>query len=97
VERFAHATLVEAVIHTGRTHQIRVHFHFLGHPLVGDVTYGARLNKKFTGLTGLAGSRVLLHSRKLTFVHPRTGQEMSFTAPLPEDFQQALIFLRKQG
>jgi 23S rRNA pseudouridine1911/1915/1917 synthase len=97
VERFAHATLVEAVIHTGRTHQIRVHFHFLSHPLVGDVTYGARLNKKFTGLTGLAGSRVLLHSRKLTFVHPRTGQEMSFTAPLPEDFQQALIFLRKQG
>jgi 23S rRNA pseudouridine1911/1915/1917 synthase len=95
VERFAHATLVEAAIHTGRTHQIRVHFQFLGHPLVGDDTYGEKPNKNFTKLTGLAAPRVLLHSRKLTFVHPRTGREMSFTAPLPEDFQHALKFLRK--
>lgn len=94
LERLIHATHVEAEIHTGRTHQIRVHFQFIGHPLVGDVTYGAKANKRFTEVTGYAAPRVLLHARQLAFVHPRTGQKMNFAAPLPEDFQAAVRFLR---
>jgi 23S rRNA pseudouridine1911/1915/1917 synthase len=94
LERLNSATLVEARIYTGRTHQIRVHFQFLGHPLVGDGTYGARQNKKFTELTGYKAPRVLLHARELSFVHPRTQKQVSFEAPLPEDFRNALRFLR---
>ncbi len=94
LERLIHATHVEAEIHTGRTHQIRVHFQFIGHPLVGDVTYGAKANKRFTEVTGYEAPRVLLHARKLAFVHPRTGKKMRFAAPLPEDFQAAVRFLR---
>ena len=96
VERFAHATHAEAEIHTGRTHQIRVHFQHLGHPLVGDETYGAKPNRKLAELTGYAAPRVLLHARKLSFLHPRTGKLVKFEAPLPADFKQALKFLRRK-
>ncbi|MEI8291708.1 MAG: RluA family pseudouridine synthase [Verrucomicrobiota bacterium] len=96
VERFAHATHAEAEIHTGRTHQIRVHFQHLGHPLVGDETYGAKPNRKFAELTGYAAPRVLLHARKLSFLHPHTGKRVKFEAPLPADFKQALKFLRRK-
>jgi len=95
LDRMNSATLVEAQIHTGRTHQIRVHFQFLGHPLVGDETYGARPNARLKELTRYAAPRVMLHARELSFVHPRTKKEMSFEAPLPEDFRAALKFLRK--
>jgi 23S rRNA pseudouridine1911/1915/1917 synthase len=94
LEKLRAATFVEAQIFTGRTHQIRVHFQFLGYPLVGDETYGARQNKKFTELTGYEPTRVMLHARELSFVHPRTQKQMSFEAPLPKDFQDALKFLR---
>ena len=94
VERLIHSTYVEVAIHTGRTHQIRVHFQFIGHPVVGDATYGAKANKRFTEQTGYEAPRVLLHSRKLSFIHPRTGKKVKFTAPLPEDFQAAVKFLR---
>jgi len=94
IERFAHATHAEAEIHTGRTHQIRVHFQHLGHPLVGDETYGARQNARVKELTHYAAPRVMLHAKNLSFTHPRTKKEMSFEAPLPEDFQAALKFLR---
>jgi len=94
LERLIHSTHVEAEIHTGRTHQIRVHFQFIGHPVVGDTNYGAKANKRFTEVTGYAAPRVLLHSRTLTFVHPRTKKTMKFTAPLPADFQAAISFLR---
>ncbi len=93
-ERLVHATHVEAEIHTGRTHQIRVHFQFIGHPVLGDNTYGAKANKRFAEVTGYAAPRVLLHSRQLSFVHPRTEKKVKFTAPLPEDFQAAVKFLR---
>jgi len=96
IERFAHATHAEAEIHTGRTHQIRVHFQHLGHPLVGDETYGAKPNIRFLELTGYTAPRVLLHARKLAFVHPRTGKRLEFEAPLPADFKQALKFLRSK-
>jgi len=94
IERLVHATHVEAAIHTGRTHQIRVHFQFIGHPILGDDTYGSKANKRFADSTGYAAPRVLLHSRKLAFVHPRTGKQVKFEAPLPEDFEAALRFLR---
>ncbi|MGH7994157.1 MAG: RluA family pseudouridine synthase [Limisphaerales bacterium] len=94
LERLNSATLVEAQLHTGRTHQIRVHFQFLGHPLAGDATYGARQNQKLTELTGYQAPRVMLHARELAFVHPRTRESLSFEAPLPEDFREALKSLR---
>jgi 23S rRNA pseudouridine1911/1915/1917 synthase len=94
VERLAGATLVEAQIHTGRTHQIRVHFEFLGYPVAGDETYGVKQNKKLREATGFVPPRVLLHARELSFIHPRTKKQMSFEAPLPKDFREALKFLR---
>jgi len=95
LERLNSATFVEAQLHTGRTHQIRIHFQFLGYPLVGDLTYGARQNRKLTELTAYEPPRVMLHARELSFMHPRTGKEMSFEAPLPEDFRNALKSLRR--
>jgi len=94
LERLNSATFVEAQLHTGRTHQIRVHFQFLGHPLIGDTAYGTRQNKKLTELTSYEPPRVMLHARELSFIHPRTGKEMSFDAPLPKDFRSALKCLR---
>lgn len=93
-ERLNGATLVEAVLHTGRTHQIRVHFQHLGHPLVGDHTYGQRQNNRLTELTHYTAPRQLLHAYELGFVHPRTGKKRLFKAPIPEDFADALKALR---
>jgi 23S rRNA pseudouridine1911/1915/1917 synthase len=73
------ATLVECTLHTGRTHQIRVHLKHLGHPLLGDVVYGKR-----------AGfPRQMLHAWKLGFTHPRSGMALSFVSPIPPDFVEA--------
>lgn len=94
MERLRHATLVEARLHTGRTHQIRVHFQHLGHPVAGDDTYGQRQTKRLTELTSYVPPRVLLHAHKLAFEHPRTGKKVNFTAPVPPDFEDALRFLR---
>jgi 23S rRNA pseudouridine1911/1915/1917 synthase len=94
VEWLNAATLVDAQIHTGRTHQIRVHFQFIGHPLVGDDTYGERPNARLKELTNYAAPRVMLHARNLAFEHPGTKKNLSFQAPLPADFQAALKFLR---
>jgi len=94
LEKLNLATLVEAQIHTGRTHQIRVHFQFLGHPLVGDELYGSKQNKQLAELTGCAAPRVMLHARELSFIHPRTEKAMSFESPLPEDFRATLKLLR---
>lgn len=88
--RFPHAAHVEAEIHTGRTHQIRVHLLHLGHPVLGDATYGAKPNKLFTERTGLTAPRVMLHAQHLAFLHPRTQRKVKFTAPLPHDFQALL-------
>jgi 23S rRNA pseudouridine1911/1915/1917 synthase len=97
LEKLNSATFVEAQLHTGRTHQVRVHFQFLGHPVVGDGTYGARQNKKLTELTGYEPPRVLLHARELSFIHPRTEEQMSFESPLPKDFREALKALRAES
>ncbi len=83
VEYFDQHTLVEAKPVTGRTHQVRVHFAAIGHPLVGDPVYGFR--KRRWGL-----ERQFLHAWKLSFALPSTGQRMEFTAELPEDLQRVL-------
>ena len=93
LERLREATLVEAQLHTGRTHQIRVHFQFISHPLVGDETYGQRQNRRFTELTGYEAPRVMLHAHELAFIHPRTGNRLCFASPRPADFADAVRFL----
>jgi len=75
-------TLVECRLHSGRTHQIRVHLHHLGHPVLGDKVYAPRLAKDFP--------RQMLHAWKLEFRHPRTEEWKSFEAPLPDDFAAAI-------
>ncbi len=94
LERLRGSALVEARLHTGRTHQIRVHFKFLGHPLVGDETYGHRQNVRLEELTGYKAPRQMLHARALAFMHPRSGKHLQFEAPCPEDFLDALAALR---
>jgi 23S rRNA pseudouridine1911/1915/1917 synthase len=90
LEAFPSASLVDVRLETGRTHQIRVHFSALRHPCVGDLTYGA--DPTLAARLGLA--RQWLHARQLTFEHPGTGAEVSFTSPYPEDLEHALGLLR---
>jgi 23S rRNA pseudouridine1911/1915/1917 synthase len=94
VEHLRAATLVRAALHTGRTHQIRVHFQHLGFPLVGDTTYGKKQNARVMESTGYSAPRQMLHARSLGFVHPRTGKPAMFEAPWPEDFAKAVLALR---
>lgn len=94
LERLRQATLAEASLHTGRTHQIRVHFKFLGYPLVGDATYGHRQNQRLEELAGYKAPRQMLHAFQLAFIHPRTGRRLGFEAPRPADFLDALEALR---
>ncbi len=94
LERWGEATWVEVLLHTGRTHQVRVHLGHLGFPVAGDLVYGRRANAKLKETTGYAAPRQLLHARRLALVHPRTGKRMVFEAPLPADFAVALDFFR---
>lgn len=94
VERLNGATMVEATLHTGRTHQIRVHFQFMGFPLVGDLTYGNRQNQRLTELTNYSAPRQMLHAGKLAFTHPRSAKRVEFEAPLPADFVDAISALK---
>jgi len=98
IDRFAHHTHIKAILETGRTHQIRVHMSYIGHPLVADPMYGGKLRfpKKADeelkdALKGF--NRQALHAKKLTFIHPTTNEEVSFKAPLPEDMQDLLQVL----
>jgi 23S rRNA pseudouridine1911/1915/1917 synthase len=79
LKQFPDFALVELHIHTGRTHQIRVHMAHIGHPIVGDATYGR------ARLTNISVARPLLHAYKLSFTHPRSQKVMEFTAPVPDD------------
>mgnify|MGYP001156578763 CR=1 FL=1 len=109
VERFRSFTLAEANIKTGRTHQVRVHFQSIGHPLAVDPLYGKRESLsvseikvrnfnlgKFEEEKPLM-SRVTLHAAKLSFDHPDTGARITLEAPLHKDFQAVLNQLRKWG
>jgi len=101
VERFgAAATLAEVLLHTGRTHQIRVHLSEAGHPLLADALYGgtrreARAPAGLAARAAAAIGRQALHAARLAFDHPRTGRRLRFEAPLPPDFRRALEVLRK--
>jgi 23S rRNA pseudouridine1911/1915/1917 synthase len=97
LERWAEATSVEVDIHTGRTHQIRVHLRHLGFPVAGDQVYGRRATSRLAQSTGYTAPRPLLHARRLAFTHPRDGRRMNLEAPLPEDFNAALAFFRHQA
>lgn len=87
IARYPGFTHVRCRLETGRTHQIRVHMAYLGHPILGDTVYGAK--KPVPGLQGQC-----LHAAGLRFVHPRTGETVELTCPLPEEFREAL---RKLG
>ena len=87
--RYGHS-LVMCSLFTGRTHQIRVHMRAIGCPLAGDTLYS---KKNPTG-PAFAGQRVFLHSWRLSFAHPRTGEKLSFKVPLPEDLKNFLLALR---
>lgn len=84
------AALLSCVIHTGRTHQIRVHMSYLGHPLLGDTSYGFKANR----LKSVAVPRVMLHASELRVAHPESGIEMCFEAKLPDDFTALIPILR---
>lgn len=91
-EYFGAETLVEAAPRTGRTHQIRVHLAFKGHPILGDTKYGDRaLEAKYREL-GL--ERMFLHAEKITFTDPVSGKDMTITAPLPQELEAVLTNLR---
>ena len=90
LERFGAYTFIECRLETGRTHQIRVHMASIGHPLLGDEVYGpARLPFSLEGQT--------LHAGVLGFIHPRTGEYVEFSAPLPAYFEELLEKLRKKA
>ena len=91
LERFGRAALVECRLETGRTHQIRVHFQHIRHPLVGDSVYrrGTR--------HGIAFARQALHAAELSLDHPRTGERMTWRAPPPRDFRRLLESLRSEA
>ena len=87
LERFQGYTHVRCRLETGRTHQIRVHMAYIGHPLYGDTVYGARPAADMPGQC--------LHAVALTFRHPRTGETVTVTCPLPEEFRRFLEKLRR--
>lgn len=102
LERFGVASLLALRLETGRTHQIRVHLRFAGHPVLGDPVYGTtdydnwRVDESVKAvLRGLDGQA--LHAEQLGFEHPVTGEHLSFSAPVPEDFRRALEALRSVG
>lgn len=110
LERFRHFTLAEALIKTGRTHQIRVHFQSIGYPLAVDALYGRRpafylseikgkayKTGKFSGEERPLMERTSLHATRLRLDHPATGERMEFQCELPKDFNAVLVQLRKWG
>jgi 23S rRNA pseudouridine1911/1915/1917 synthase len=94
IERFRTATLIEARLGTGRTHQIRVHFASIGHPVLGDRTYGSKTSIE-DGKRKITFPRQMLHAELLGFTHPINGRHLEFISPLPEDMESAISLLRE--
>lgn len=90
IARYGQYTHLRCRLETGRTHQIRVHMAYLNHPIVGDPVYGS--GKAELGLTAQC-----LHAQALTFLHPRTGEEITVTCPLPDEFRDTLLKLQRMG
>lgn len=102
IERFRAHTYVNVVLETGRTHQIRVHFAYRRHPLVGDPVYGGRLALPAGASAALRDAlrtfrRQALHAARLELGHPVTGERLKFDAPLPADFESLLQVLREDA
>jgi 23S rRNA pseudouridine1911/1915/1917 synthase len=104
VERFGYVTLIECILETGRTHQIRVHMKYIGHPLFNDDFYGGdkivkgtvyAKYKQFVENCFAICPRQALHAKTLGFIHPTTGKEMYFDTPLPADIEQVIEKWRK--
>lgn len=91
LERFKDSTLLDVDIETGRTHQIRVHLAFIGHPVIGDLIYG-----RYDSVEGIPVFRQFLHAARLSFTLP-DGEQVTFEAPLPRDLQTVLDLLRQGG
>lgn len=86
IEKYNEATLVECMLETGRTHQIRVHFKYIKHPIINDPVYNKKKNTDFGQM---------LHSKTLSFIHPTTKKELSFTKEAPEEFYSILELYKK--
>lgn len=96
LERYGRFTLLRLCLETGRTHQIRVHLSYIGHPIVGDTVYGGghtAFEKQHKSL--LTGQ--LLHAKELHLQHPRTGESMNFECPLPENFSRVIEILSRMA
>lgn len=99
IERFNDITYISLSLETGRTHQIRVHLEHIGHPVVGDPAYKGRKRYHYVDINRfkkimLIIKRQALHAKSLTFQHPQSGKEVKFEAPLPQDMQKLLSFLK---
>jgi 23S rRNA pseudouridine1911/1915/1917 synthase len=94
VERFSAESLVECTLETGRTHQVRVHLTHIGHPLIGDPTYGNRQKSYLIGPNQSKFERQALHAAELGFIHPITGNKLRFESNIPADMQELLSQLR---
>ncbi len=106
LENYELAAYLEARLQTGRTHQIRVHFSHVGHPIVGDVPYGGGRDylTKVTPIWRPHAARLIklfptqaLHAHRLTFIHPMTGQPLTLESPLPEEMQAGIALLKEFG
>ena len=95
LERFGAFTYVKCRLETGRTHQIRVHMASLGHPLLGDPVYGGD-GTRFGAQHKACFAGQFLHAAELLLIHPRSGEPMRFSAPMPQNFDTVLALLRKE-
>lgn len=94
IGRFRNATLIKVRLRTGRTHQIRVHFASIGHPVLGDRTYGKKVEVECKGKKKILFPRQMLHAELLGFTHPTTGEYLEFSAPVQEDMAEKIKELR---
>ena len=97
VRRFGQVTLIEAKLGTGRTHQIRVHFSSIGHPVLGDVTYGKKVEVEIKSKQKIRFPRQMLHAEMLGFTHPATGEYLEFSSPVPEDMREKIEELERNS
>jgi len=100
IEKFKNFTLIKAILETGRTHQIRVHMSHIGHPLLGDFTYGGKVKfpkgaKEELKVAIKEFPRQALHAKKLSIIHPRDNKEFSWKSKLPEDLDTMINILRE--
>ena len=95
LSHYGDISYIKCLLETGRTHQIRVHMSYIGHPLLGDGVYGTT-KTRFEKLHSALLDGQALHAKRLTLTHPKTGKRMSFECELPTEFEKALELLRKE-